>query len=92
MSPRLKLLLSTATPFFDWPDDVLDSDIPKCENTYVVNPEQSKPFDGDEPPDTYLYPKYCFAYATIDSPVVPVAEFEAVSSDAVFCASFEVVF
>ena len=38
-------------------------------NTYDVNPEQSNPVLRELPPYTYLYPKYCFAVATIDVPV-----------------------
>ena len=70
-SPGCKSLFSTATPFFIWSFEVLYSDIPKFLYTYDVNPEQSNPLDGDAPPDTYLYPKYCFAYSTTATPVVP---------------------
>ena len=70
-SPGCKLFFSTATPFFIWSFDDLFNEIPKFLYTYVVNPEQSNPTDGDAPPDLYLYPKYFFAYSTTAVPVVP---------------------
>ena len=57
MSPGCKSLLDTATPSFIWPLDYLLSDTPKFLYTYDVNPEQSNPVVGDDPPDTYLHPR-----------------------------------
>ena len=73
ISPGCKLFFETATPFFIWPFDDLFKLIPKCLYTYVVNPEQSNPVDGDEPPATYLYPKYFFANSTTSFPSELVA-------------------
>ena len=70
-SPACKFDFETAVPFDACAPDVLLILIPKCLYTYDVNPEQSKPVSGDEPPDTYLYPKYFFAYSTIPLPVAP---------------------
>ena len=70
-SPGCKFDFDTAVPFDACaPDDLLIV-IPHCLYTYDVNPEQSKPVDGDEPPDTYLHPRYCFAHATIPLPDEP---------------------
>ena len=68
MSPGCRSLLDTATPSFICPLDDLLSDTPKFLYTYDVNPEQSNPVDGDEPPATYLYPKYFFANSTTSFP------------------------
>ena len=73
ISPGCKFDLLTAVPFFIWSFDDLFNDTPKFLNTYVVNPEQSNPVDGDEPPATYLYPKYFFANSTTSFPSELVA-------------------
>ena len=57
MSPGCNSSFDTATPSFICPFDDLLNDTPKFLYTYDVNPEQSNPVVGDEPPETYLHPK-----------------------------------
>jgi hypothetical protein len=64
-------------------------------NVYWVNPEQSKPLDGEEPPHTYRTPMYLAPCLTIfvpdDTVVVAWAEYETVVDAAeVFACALDV--